>query len=129
MMLYKYIYFKLYKWAWKGENLLYPNLGAIYSLTLLILSNTYLILVLLDLVGIYKYNGEYIYSPSSEILIIVFIFALIFNHLYFFWINKWRDIISYFKNNDACTKLKILSNVYIIFSICSFLILYLFNIK
>ena len=128
-MLYKYIFFKLYKWSWKGENLLYPNLGAIYSLTLLMLSNTYLILVLLDLLGIYKYNGEYIYSPSAEILIIVFICILIFNHLYFFWINKWRDIISYFRKNNADSKLKILSNVYIIFSIGSFLILYLFNIK
>jgi len=128
-MLYKYIFFKLYKWSWKGENLLYPNLGAIYFLSLLILSNTYLILVLLDLLGICKYNVKYIYSPSAEILIITFIAALIFNHIYFFGVNKWRDIINYFRKNNADTKLKILSNVYIIFSIGSFLILYLFNIK
>jgi hypothetical protein len=128
-MLYKYIYFKLYKWAWKSENQFYPNLGAIYFLSLLILSNTYLILVLLDSLGIYKYNGKYIYNSSAEILIIAFISALIFNHLYFFWIYKWRDIINYFRKNNADTKLKILSNVYIIFSIGSFLILYLFNIK
>ena len=128
-MLYKYIYYKLYKWAWKVENQLYPNLAAIYLLSLLILSNTYLILVLLDLIGIYEYNAKYIYSPSAEILIIAFIADLIFNHIYFFGINKWRDIISYFRNNEADSKLRILSNVYIIFSIGSYLILYLFNIK
>ena len=102
-MYYKYIFFKLYNWSRKGEDLFYPQLGAIYLLTLLFLSNTYLILVSLDLLNIAKYDGKYINSPSALILVIVFISMLLFNHLYFYWINKWRVIINYFKNTHATT--------------------------
>jgi hypothetical protein len=128
-MFYKYIFFKLFNWAWKGENEYYPQIEAIYFLTLLIISNVYLILVLLDLLGILKYNGEYIYSPSTEILIITFVSMLLFNHFYFYWIDKWRDIIKYFRENSVKSKVRILATIYIIFSIASFLILYLFNIQ
>jgi hypothetical protein len=127
-MFYKYTFYKLYKWSRFGENDFYPHLGATYLLTLLILSNAYFILVLLDKFQIFKFNGDFIYSISAKILIAVFVSMLLFNHLYFFWINKWRDIINYFKNHNIPTKVKLLSNIYIVFSILSFLIIYFFNL-
>ena len=128
-MFYKYTFYKLYKWAGigVGEDTFYPHLGATYLLTLLILSNAYFILVLLDKFQILKYNGDFIYSSSVKILIVVFVSMLLFNHLYFFWINKWREIIKYFKNNNISSKTKLLSNTYIGFSVLSFLIVYFFN--
>jgi hypothetical protein len=67
-MFYKYTFYKLYKWSGFGGSDLYPQLGAIYLLTLLILSNAYFILVLLDKLQIFKFNGDFIYSPSAKIL-------------------------------------------------------------
>ena len=129
-MFYKYTFYKLYKWAGIGfgENAFYPQIGATYLLTLLILSNAYFVLVLLDKVHITKYETDFIYSPSAKILIAVFISMFLFNHLYFFWIYKWREIINYFTVNSISSKIKLLSNSYIGFSILSFLIIYFFNL-
>jgi len=127
-MFYKYIFYKLYNWSIFGGNDFYPHLGATYFLTLLILSNAYFILVLLDKLQIFKFNGDFIYSISAKILIVVFVSMLLFNHLYFFWINKWREVVKYFKNKNVSTKLKWLSNTYIGFSILSFLIIYFLNL-
>ena len=121
-MFYKYIYFKLFIWWHRGlwGDTYYPQSGATYLLTLLILSNAYLILFLLELFNIYN-------SPA-KILIAVFFSMYLFNHLYFFWINKWKGIVSYLNNNNVSSKIKFLSNTYIIFSITSSLIAYLFNV-
>ena len=129
-MFYKYTFYKLYKWAENGswENAFYPHLGAITILTLLNLSNAYFILVVLDKLQIFKFNGDFIYSPSAKILIAVFISMFLFNHLYFLWINKWKEIVNYFKNNNVSSKIKLLSNTYIGFSVLSFLIIYFFNL-
>ena len=129
-MFYKYTFYKLYKWAENGfwENAFYPHLGAITILTLLNLSNVYFILVVLDKLQILKFNGDFIYSPSAKILIVIFVSMFLFNHLYFLWINKWREIVNYFKNNNVSSKIKLLSNTYIGFSVLSFLIIYFFNL-
>ena len=129
-MLYKYTFYKLYKWARVGldEQAIYPHLGAIFLLTLLFLSNAYLILVMLDKMNICKFNGDFIHSPSAKILIAVFVSMYLFNHLYFLWINKWKEIVIYFKNNNVSSKIKLLANIYIGFSVLSFLIIYLFNL-
>ncbi len=131
-MFYKYTYYKLYKWS-RGNSLvnvpyLYPHISAIYFLTLLILSNAYFLLVLLDKLQIFKFDGDFIHSPSAKILLTVFISMLLFNHLYFYWINKWREVIDYFKNNNISTKIKLFSHTYILFSVFSFLIIYLFDL-
>jgi hypothetical protein len=129
-MFYNYIFYRLYNWVKAGivENTFYPHLGAIYLFTLLLLSNAYFILTLLDRVHILKYEGDFIYSPSTKILIAVFVSMFLFNHLYFFWINKWREVVDYFKNNIVSSKIKILSNTYIAFSVLSFIIIYFFNL-
>ena len=127
-MFYKYTFYKLYKWSRFGKNDSYPHLGAIYLLTLLILSNTYFILVLLDKLQLFRFNGDFIYSPSAKILFAVFISMLLFNHLYFYWINKWREVVNYFKDNNVSSKIKSLSNTYIAFSVLSFLIIYFLNL-
>jgi hypothetical protein len=127
-MFYKYTFYKLYKWSRFGENDYYPHLGAIYFLTLLILSNAYFILVLLDKYQILKFNGDFIYSISAKILIAVFVSMLLFNYIYFFWINRWKEIINYFNTNNISKQIKLLSNTYIGFSIMSFLIIYFFSI-
>ncbi len=129
-MFYKYTFYKLYKWAeiGVGENVFYPHLGAIYLLTLLLLSNAYFVLVVLDRLQILKYEGDFIYSISAKILIAVFVSMLLFNHLYFFWIYKWKEIIIYFKSNSVSSRVKLLSNSYIGFFVLSFLIIYFFNL-
>jgi hypothetical protein len=129
-MFYKYTFYKLFKWARVGswENASYPHLSAIYLLALLILSNAYFILVLLDKLQLFKFNGDFIYSTSAKILFAVFISTLLFNHLYFYWINKWREIVNYFKDNNVSSKINSLSNIYIAFSVLSFLAIYLFNL-
>ena len=129
-MFYKYTFYKLYKWAGLGvgENAFYPQLDAMYLLTLLILSNAYFILVLLDRLKILNFDGDFVYSFSAKIIIAVFLSILLFNHLYFFWINKWRDVIYYFKTKSISSSIKIISNTYIGFSILSFLIIYFFNL-
>lgn len=127
-MFYKYTFYILYKWTGIGENAFYPQLGATYLLTLLLLSNAYFILVLLDKLQILKYDGNFVYSLSAKILISVFVSMLLFNHLYFFWINKWREIVNNFKVNSVSSKIKLLSNTYIGFSILCFLIIYFFKL-
>lgn len=127
-MFYKYTFYKLYKWTGVIEKTVYQHLGATYFLTLLILSNVYFILVLLDRFQILKFDGDFIYSPSAKILIVVFVSMFLFNHLYFFWINKWREIIKYFKDNNISSKIELLSNTYISFSVLSFLIIYFFDL-
>ena len=129
-MFYKYTFYKLYKWTRGGleGDSFYPHLSAIFLLTLLILSNAYFILVMLDKLHIFKFNGNFIYSPSAKILIVVFVSMYLFNHMYFFWVNKWKEIINYFKDNKVSSKIKLLSIVYIGFSVLSFLIIYLFNL-
>ena len=112
--------------VFKGDNF-YPQLGATTLLTLLILYNSIVILFLLGLFHISKFNVKYIYSPSSRLLIAVFVSMYLFNHLYFFWINKWREIVSYFNNNAVSPRTRLLSNTYIIFSIVSILLIYIFK--
>jgi len=129
-MFYKYTFYKLYKWAGTGiEGTAFsPQLGATYLLTLLMLSNAYFILVLLDKLQILIYDGDFVYGFSAKILIAVFVSMFVFNHLYFFGIYKWREIINYIKVNSISSKIKLLSNTYIGFSILSFLIIYFFNL-
>ena len=127
-MFYKYTFYKLYKWFGVEGDAIYQPLGAIFNLTLLILSNAYFVLVLLDKLQIFKFNGNFIYSPSAKILIAVFVSMYLFNHLYFLWINKWKEIVIYFKNNNVSSKIKLLANIYIGFSVLSFLVIYLFNL-
>ena len=126
-MLYNYIFFKLYKWSRRsGWYILGPQ-GALTLLTLSIFYNAYLILFLLDLFKISRFDSKYIYSPTAKILIVVFVSMYLYNNLHFYWINKWKEIVIYFNNNEASSKIRLLSNTYIIFSVVSFLIISIYS--
>jgi len=113
-MFYKYIFYKLYNWSSNGWEPYFPQFNSIFVISLLPLSNIYLILVLLDYFGIQEYSDQYIYSPSIKVLIVVFVSTLLFNQLYFFWINQWKSIIEYFNQNEVSSKTNVISNIYLI---------------
>ena len=126
-MLYNYIFFKLYKWSRRsGWYILGPQ-GALTLLTLSIFYNAYFILFLLGLFKISTFDIKFIYSPSTKILIVVSVSMYLFNNLYFYWINKWKEIINYYNNYKVSSKMRFLSNTYIIFSVTSFLIISIYS--
>ena len=127
-MVYKYIFYKLYNWSSNGWEPYFPQFNSIFVISLLPLSNIYLILVLLDYFGIQEYSDQYIYSPSIKVLVVVFVSTLLFNQLYFFWINQWKSIIEYFNQNEVSSKTNVISNIYLIFSVLSYLIIFFITI-
>lgn len=127
-MFYKYIFYKLYNWSSNGWEPYFPQFNSIFVISLLPLSNIYLILVLLDYFGIQEYSDQYIYSPSIKVLVVVFVSTFLFNQLYFFWINQWRSIIEYFNQNEVSSKTNVISNIYLIFSVLSYLIIFFITI-
>ena len=127
-MFYKYIFYKLYNWSSNGWEPYFPQFNSIFVISLLPLSNIYLILVLLDYFGIQEYSDQYIYSPSIKVLVVVFVSTLLFNQLYFFWINQWKSIIKYFNQNEVSSKTNVISNIYLIFSVLSYLIIFFITI-
>jgi len=126
-MIYKYIYYKFYYWAKKWFDPFAPQLTSTFLITLLPISNLYVILYLLNYFGMYQFQGSYINSSTTVIIITVFVSLLVFNQLYFFWINKWREIIILFENKNVSNKVNLIVNIYIIFSISSYILVYLFD--
>jgi len=124
---YKYIFYKLYRWSSDGWEPYFPQFNSVFIISLFPLSHVYLVLVLLNYFGVEEYSAQYLYSPSAKILIIVFVSIFLFNHLYFFWINQWKSIIEYFKKNEVPSKMKTISNIYMIFCVTSFVIVYFFD--
>ena len=127
-MFYKCIFYKLYNWSRNCWEPYFPQFNSIFVISLLPLSNIYLILVLLDYFGIQEYSDQYIYSPSIKVLVVVFVSTLLFNQLYFFWINQWKSIIKYFNQNEVSSKTNVISNIYLIFSVLSYLVFFFITI-
>jgi len=126
-MIYKYIYYKFYSWSANSFDPFAPQLTSTFLITLFPLSNLYIILYLLNHLGFYQFSGSYINSATTIIIITVFISLLLFNQLYFFWINKWEEIVAIFKNTKVSRKINLIAIIYIIFSLGSYILLYLFE--
>jgi hypothetical protein len=126
-MFYKYLYYKMYSWLKSGIEPFYPQVSSVMILTLLPVSNLYLILYILSLLNMYQFDGSFIDSSTAKIFIVVFVSLFVFNQLYFFWINNWKEMILFFKTNNVSRKLNIAINIYVIFSISSYVLIYILD--
>ena len=126
-MYYKFMYYKIYCWLKNGIEPYYPQVSSVMILTLLPLSNLYVILEILNYFGVYQFSGSYINSATTVIIITVLLSLFVFNQLYFFWINKWREIIVFFNDKNISSKINLSINFYILFSISSYVLLYIFD--
>lgn len=126
-MLYKYIYFKFYDWGAHWFDPFTPQVTAAIIMSLLPVSNLFFILYFLDYFNLYDFKAKTINSDTFIIFIVLFIALLLFNQLYFFWVNKWKEIIKYFKENEAPAGIKTITISYVIISIGGSVFLYLFD--
>ncbi len=84
MYYYKYMFFKIYSYLKDGNWALYPQIETILIISFLPLTNIFLLLFLINLVGLHEFNFEFITSQSVKFLIVIFVSVFLFNHLYFF---------------------------------------------
>lgn len=125
-MIYKYIFYKFYSWAREWYDPFVPQITATLILSLLPLSIPYSILLLASYLNIIQFSMDYITSPFVIAFIVIFILLVVFNQIYFFAYNNWKQIILFFRENDISKWSKIAAYLYIIFCTSVYFILLIF---
>ena len=126
-MLYKYLFYKVYEYISKWFDPFVPQVTTTIALSLSPLSIIYLVLYLMNSLGVLKFSLGKTTEFGFIFFIAFFILLLIINQLYFFAFINWQDIIIYFRKNKTSKKTKIFVNIYLIISltIYSFALLFL----
>lgn len=125
-MLYKYIYYKFYNWSINYFDPFAPQITATFILSLSPLSIIYVLFRFLSLLGIYHFDMSTTTKATFIVFLVLLILLIIFNQIYFFAINNWKEIILFFRKNEISNKLKLAANVYIIFCTSVYFILFIF---
>lgn len=125
-MFYKYTYYKIYEWIRVRFDPFAPQITTTIILSLFPLAILYLPLRLLSYLNFYNFEMKFTTSSTFIVFGIIFLALLVFNQLYFFALNEWKEIILFFRKNDISDKIKITANVYIVFCTSVYFILFIF---
>jgi hypothetical protein len=126
-MFYDYLYFKIYEWVRKTIDPFVPQITATLILSIFPMSLLYLLLKIFSFLSIYNLDISFTTSNTFILFGLVFLILLVANQIYFLAYKNWKEIIIYFKKNEVSSRIKYLTNIYIIVCtlICAILFLFL----
>lgn len=78
------------------------------------LSILYVILRALSLLGDYNFQMNYTTSSTFVIFAVIFVLLFVAHQVYFFVYKSWKEIIVYFRENDAPGRVKFPAIIYIV---------------
>lgn len=125
-MLYKYIYYKIYEWSKERIDPTAPQITTTIILSLFPLSILYVLLRIFSYLNFYSFDMSFTISSTFIMFGVIFLILVVFNQIYFFAYNDWKEIILYFRNTDVSMKMKRYAKFYIIFCTSVYAVLFFF---
>jgi len=90
------------------------------------LSVLYSVLIGLRLLGLMEITFEYIGNTETIVFGVIFLLLLVFNQVYFFSINNWREVIVFFRARELSGKPKLIAYIYLSLTGFIYIVLFLF---
>ena len=121
-MFYKFIYFQLYKWTKKNYGDEYPQFYAINIICLLLTINILLGLKIFSSIEVSGISMNFVKENTFVAVSCILVTLYILNSIYFFYINKWSEIIEDFEKKEIDFRVSLLYRIYVFGTIISFIV-------